>query len=292
MKRILVLGLIMSMFAGIVPGCNYAMISESSASSEKSKEYSSIDYSFPIQTVSGINNWHLSADDTYIYPITPDKTPEKWKSFDSHVEKLNACQIPSHLLSLISTAGLVETCANYPLSLDLVFYPDLASGMKFIEDNYNGLPELYQRPDAPSECVNFFMSINVKSANAFLDKPKSSYEYTIAFIELFISNRNTIDRLTNSEKLNLANAVLRNLSIQDDGAQTNYLLIVPAALILGRILYEGSTTFRDYARNDADIDRFISDGSTGDLPTRLFVENAYQIIEKAKFTLVDLEIGK
>ncbi len=58
--------------------------------------------------------------DNYEYPIVPG-TPE-WAEFESHVEMIEACQIPEDILTNMCTHGLIVTCLNYPLLSDILVF--------------------------------------------------------------------------------------------------------------------------------------------------------------------------
>jgi len=65
------------------------------------------------------------------------------------------------ILSLALTAGLVETCINYPMYGDYIAFDSYYAGIEMTERNFNGLQELYRRKDAAKEFVRFYQSIDV-----------------------------------------------------------------------------------------------------------------------------------
>lgn len=50
----------------------------------------------------------------YEYPITPWKTPEIWKTFDSNVDMINACQIPEEVLAELTTRSSLLPAQDIP----------------------------------------------------------------------------------------------------------------------------------------------------------------------------------
>lgn len=79
----------------------------------------------------------------YEYPVTP--LMEEWKEFDSHIEMIEACQIPDNILKHLSTPALAETVANYPLLSDMLAWSDKDVGVQSVASNFNGLEELLSR---------------------------------------------------------------------------------------------------------------------------------------------------
>lgn len=95
---------------------------------------------------------YLPEGEIYEYPITPRKTPEKWKEFTSHGQMLDACQIPEDILDTMTTRQLLLTCVDYPLANDALAYADLNTDpFEFVIGKHNGLKELFKRPDFSSE---------------------------------------------------------------------------------------------------------------------------------------------
>jgi len=70
---------------------------------------------------------------------------DEWKNFESHIEMIEACQIPEIILENLSTAALAETVANYPLLTDLLAWSDASLGCQNLVSNFNGLEELLSR---------------------------------------------------------------------------------------------------------------------------------------------------
>lgn len=83
----------------------------------------------------------------YEYPITP--ADDQWKELVSHIDMIDACQIPENILNHMSTEALVETVLNYPLLSDMLAWSDKTAGFKSVASNFNGLTELLSRVDAP-----------------------------------------------------------------------------------------------------------------------------------------------
>lgn len=95
------------------------------------------------------NGHHNPKTDAYNFPVKPGTA--QWKAFSSHIDMVEACQIPDSILHNMSTAGLVETVLNYPLSIDMHAYDNLQIGFDAVSAQFNGIPELLRRVDAGTE---------------------------------------------------------------------------------------------------------------------------------------------
>ncbi|MBQ7171267.1 MAG: hypothetical protein IJR89_03200 [Clostridia bacterium] len=93
--------------------------------------------------------------DRYEYPITPQKTPERWREMD-HGEAVLACEIPADVLPRLSTKQLLLTCFDYPHFGDCYFYFGDLIGFEVIKIHFNGLQELWEREDFSSVLAAYF----------------------------------------------------------------------------------------------------------------------------------------
>lgn len=93
--------------------------------------------------------------DRYEYPITPQKTPERWREMD-HGEAVLACEIPADVLPRLSTKQLLLTCFDYPHFGDCYFYFGDLIGFEVIKIHFNGLQELWEREDFSPVLAAYF----------------------------------------------------------------------------------------------------------------------------------------
>ena len=129
-------------------------------------------------------------DEIYEYPITPKKTPGQWKQLGNHYKKLEACQIPEDILSVMTTRQLLLTCIDYPLAKD----EEALNRSDFtfdyfgtIVNKHNGLVELFKRPDFSEELAALYkyytesVSENPEKFDALLNEsdPESLGQYRV-----------------------------------------------------------------------------------------------------------------
>lgn len=169
------------------------------------------DANLSVSTVDGTKGWYMAADDAYVYPVSPWTTPEKWKTYISHVDMMKALLIPEDVLKSMSTAGLVETCINYPMYGDYIAFDSYYSRIEMTERNFNGLQELYRRKDAAKEFVRFYQSINVAALHTLHRFPS----YQLSFIEFIMANKNIVNKMTSEERVALMKAVIQNTHINE-----------------------------------------------------------------------------
>ena len=105
-------------------------------------------------------------NDKYEYPITPQKTPEIWRSFSTHQEMLEACEIPKDTLEAMSTKSLLLACLEYPLAGDALCYDNVYAGFESVMNNSNALTELFSRSDFSDALASLFettTAVNLKN---------------------------------------------------------------------------------------------------------------------------------
>ncbi len=144
-----------------------------------------------------------SLSDIYLSPTTSPTTqdvdepylfdditkPETWTTFHSLKERQDACQIPDSLIKRLSTKALIETCLNYPLRCNYIFYNDENAGIEAIIDGFNGLQELQEREDASELLIDFYSkmtdvtSISAQDGKVIL----TTNPIDLGFIELLLS---------------------------------------------------------------------------------------------------------
>lgn len=116
-----------------------------------------------------------------------------WAAYDTHAQKVAACQIPDSILPDIPTAELVDICMEYPLLFDAYAFNTPLQGIKVVASRFNGLQELMKREDN-FECIlaylkgkdvrtlNFATLSLVEEGNLLLSY--SLCEYLLSFAEV------------------------------------------------------------------------------------------------------------
>ena len=118
---------------------------------------------------------------TWDYPVKPGT--EQWKQFRSNEEMADACRIPENVLSALSTDDLTELCLRYPLFTDFLAFENPKAGLDKLFRNFNGLRELYQRPDVAKSLTKRYTE-KIQSLS-FLDGDNPDLEK--GFFVLYVS---------------------------------------------------------------------------------------------------------
>lgn len=103
-------------------------------------------------------------NDPYVYPVKPGM--DEWLKLDDHVKKIEACQIPTDILSNMSTDALIETVLSYPLLPEMYAWDSPANGYNAIKSQFNGLKELSIRTDATEKLSNLKSSLSLSKGKA------------------------------------------------------------------------------------------------------------------------------
>jgi hypothetical protein len=75
---------------------------------------------------------------------------------------IDACQIPEDVLTNMCTHGLIVTCLNYPLRVDIFAFNIPQMGYESQRGSFNGLAELNYRPDALPELMEFYENFDLQ----------------------------------------------------------------------------------------------------------------------------------
>lgn len=113
--------------------------------------------------VTSFQSWEKAlAEGTY--PVSVEDA--EWKSFETHQEMLDACQIPDKLLSQLDTGELLELVLEYPLLIDFYAFDNLEEGLNKMTSCYNGLIELVDRDDCAKIIADRYIAVEEKIINS------------------------------------------------------------------------------------------------------------------------------
>jgi len=100
----------------------------------------------------------------YDFPIRPGT--DAWRAFTTHVEMVEACQIPEDVLVRMTTEALVKTVSTYPLAIDIMAFDTNDVGVRQVIENFNGLQELLVRADVGERILDHYVTMGPHSRNA------------------------------------------------------------------------------------------------------------------------------
>lgn len=202
--------------------------------------------------------------DTYVFPVIPGT--EQWKQFKTGEEMVKASQIPTEVLTHISTPGLVATCLSYPILPRIMAYNDLQTGFVAVAGNFNGLQELLKRPDAGQELLRVYRGMDPNDVKGKEASKKGDFTFEFTYIEILISQPEIIAALSPSERKALARESLSKFKAKDNQLDTfSGFGEITSALVLGRVLEkeEFSSAYQAGKRSSA-MQAFLAAGRVTD----------------------------
>jgi len=171
------------------------------------------------------------------YPVKPGSA--QWAEFTTSRQMREACQIPQEILSALSTSELVEICLNYPLFIDYTASSDEREAVRFMIEKFNGLKELTQRSDAARE----LMAVYAKYPVIPKDKEKRTKEdhimpLKLSFLELVLSTKEFVDKLSNQELVEMQKHVLDVYATKLEYLGSYSLYSMKKTLLLGAVVLQ------------------------------------------------------
>lgn len=98
---------------------------------------------------------------SYNFPVKPGS--DEWKKKVLSVPPWDLCQIPSEVLTNLTTPALVTTCLTYPMRGDIAFFDNPTNGLTSVAEKFNGLKELYTREDAVQPLLDAYLDFKPKN---------------------------------------------------------------------------------------------------------------------------------
>ncbi|MGB8190914.1 MAG: hypothetical protein WCF67_03290 [Chitinophagaceae bacterium] len=148
----------------------------------------------------------------YDFPVKPGS--EKWQSFKSVDEMYAACQIPSDVLSKLTTAALIQTCLNYPASTILLLQNTPQMSFGEWKQHFNGITALLARKDAPAKLLDHYKAFDVKGYTRLRTEiEKGQYTFLVMMIDAIVVQEEIIGKMETAQKRQLLNKTLSNYNL-------------------------------------------------------------------------------
>jgi len=184
----------------------------------------------------------------YNYPVLPGM--EKWKSFTSTQEMIDACEVPTNILQNQTTQAVFEALWEYPFFFQITYrHNHYQQDFEAVFANTNAYKEFITRNDAGSCLYSRLLLVNP-------EVPTPIYSQGL---ELFMSQSNFLQQLSTDEKKNIIDISFKNDSLRQ--VAINYAENVSREitwLLIGRTLYsENYKPFVDLANNNSQLKSFL-----------------------------------
>jgi hypothetical protein len=123
----------------------------------------------------------------------------------SVAEAWKRSQIPDDVLKRLTTEALLNSCLKFPFMLEIYATNNTQKSFRFMLDNFNGLQELFKRPDAAAVILKAYQSRN--SADILREASpaeRGRFSFELSFLEFFIGQREIASQLSSTELKALA----------------------------------------------------------------------------------------
>lgn len=134
------------------------------------------------------------------------KNDKEWSDFSSHQEMLDACQLPNTYLRESSTEELLEKVVKYPLTIDILSYNDIKTGVSAVAKQFNGLAELLSRKDIASVVANKYKQVKIPTEEHY--QYNSDTIYNGSFLNDEVSRKNIYIDMQNDLETTLYEGIL------------------------------------------------------------------------------------
>ncbi len=130
----------------------------------------------------------------------------QWATFDTHEQKLAACEIPDSILSGISTEELVKICMKYPLIFDAYAFNSPLVGIKKVCSRFNGFKELMKRTDNCFYIFKYLKERDIRNVDFAALSPIEEGRYLLLYslCEYLLSFENTLKNADGNLKKEIA----------------------------------------------------------------------------------------
>jgi hypothetical protein len=137
------------------------------------------------------------AEDEYQFP----QLSTEWRPDETVQSRLDALQIPDGVLNTISTAGLLETCLNFPYIIDIFWGNDYQQGFEALLAEFNGFRELLKRPDLINTLLGKYsrMSKEVAEKQMRSDMEKGMFSFRHLVLEFILAQDMVLENLNEEQ---------------------------------------------------------------------------------------------
>jgi len=207
----------------------------------------------------------VGAQEDDSFPIKPGS--EKWKSFKSHSQKVEALQLPEQELKNMPTAKLLEVCINYPMAPEISAYNTPQEGIEMIIRHFNGLQELMKRDDA-----GIFLMLRYGKLNP-LDLEKDwtpvkigEFAFKMRYIELLLAQEQVFSRLNGIQRRRLLKLSIQKFDSKAKKPDVYGLMSLSTpALLMAKVLQkENNQSLRRQMEEQSSLSYFLKTAQLND----------------------------
>lgn len=136
----------------------------------------------------------------YSFPLKPGDTEWDFSRY-TIAEIKEKLQLPSVLLRSMMTSDLIETCLDYPYSLDFLFFDEIQHGVECIRQEFNGLDEVLKREDLAKAMLKKY-EIKMQTAEVMKTQEPlviGSYSTHFLFFKMLLAQDEVLNQMNRSQ---------------------------------------------------------------------------------------------
>ena len=176
-------------------------------------------------------------------PYTFDKIYDSIRQFCSLEEKFAECELPTEMISNMSTSSLLLTCVNHPLARLFFAYDNHLSAMDVFYNYCNVFREFIGREDATDEIIKLYGSLIISPQAKGISVSHDGYEISginECFLELVMGSGYLEDITTEKYAVSLLPLVEARLSEKIIDVKTYSYFSLESTLLLWELLQDKS----------------------------------------------------
>lgn len=200
----------------------------------------------------------------------------QWSAFDTHEQKVAACEIPDSILPNIPTEELVEICMEYPLLFDAYAFDSPLEGIKKVVSQFNGFKELMDRTDNCSCLFRYLKNNDVRNVNFTLltNVEEGTFLLRYSFCEYLLAFDNILNNSTEELKEEISSFVYEILENKELDRQHYALSGLSSSVYLWASIL--SNNRRQTRATNTTIDKFLEQGIILNIEEYLKIKQACQ----------------
>ncbi len=207
-----------------------------------------------------------SINGEYKFPLRPGM-PE-WRTLKTHDDMLKVLQLPSNVLTSISTDSLAHTCLNYPLFLDIWAFDNIQKGFKHVRKGFNGFEELFLRKDAHNIISKIYMGIDPsKIIDEKTPLKKGTYQINICKLEILLSQEELLQNISLNEGKELLQNMINKNTKMSQYAEYGIMDIETNVYLMLKILLKSNSKLVKKMVDQKNIKDLLSNGKLTNIDT-------------------------
>ena len=207
------------------------------------------------------------------FPVKPGT--KEWKSqIKNNEDRIRLCQIPTEVLTNLSTKELTKVVLDYPLFRTITAFGPLQNGFNILRKEFNGFDELFARKDAAKEIVLTYKELNPKRTEPdWGNIEKGDWRFFIFDTEILLSQNEILSKLSEQELKVLLKESINKFNSKMEAGYSLYVAHT-SLLLAGRIMDKlEHPDFISAKEKNKNIGFFLNTGMFSDKETSTVIQD-------------------